>query len=168
MIEVGDHLLPSPVLCRLGARSFRLSGPQPVVHHIVTARALAPPPSGGSVGGLRPWDLPGGRHPSYAASTFCRFRTFTLWIHGYLQASHNLAERDLRPTVIARKTSFGSTSEAGARTRGILMTVMHTLKKQGANANRVFKATLDALAYDPGTDPFVLLFPASVGTQNRP
>jgi transposase len=44
-------------------------------------------------------------------------------------AENNLAERDLRPTVIARKVSFGSQSDAGARTRGILMSVLHTLKK---------------------------------------
>ncbi len=30
-----------------------------------------------------------GCHPSYAAATFYRFRTFTLRIHGLLQASHN-------------------------------------------------------------------------------
>jgi len=33
-------------------------------------------------------DLPHRRHPSYAASTFYRFGTFTLWTHGFLQASH--------------------------------------------------------------------------------
>ena len=50
----GNRLLPSPILCRLGARSFHLSGPQPVVHHVVTARALASPPSGAlSVGFTR-------------------------------------------------------------------------------------------------------------------
>jgi len=34
-------------------------------------------------------DLPLRCHPSYAASTSYRFRTFTLWIHGNLQASLN-------------------------------------------------------------------------------
>jgi hypothetical protein len=76
-----------------------------------------------------------------------------------IPADNNLAERDLRPTVIARKTSFGSQSEAGAKTRGILMTVFHTLKKQGGNPSSRFKATLDALARDPTLDPFPLLFP---------
>lgn len=76
-----------------------------------------------------------------------------------IPADNNLAERDLRPTVIARKTSFGSQSDAGARTRGILMTVLHTLKKQGGNAAVRFKAALDALARDPTQDPFPLLFP---------
>ncbi len=44
-------------------------------------------------------------------------------------AENNLAERDLRPTVIARKVSFGSLSDAGAHTRSVLMTVLHSLKK---------------------------------------
>ena len=46
MVALGNRLLPSPRMCGLGARGFRLSGPQPVVHRIVTARALASPPSG--------------------------------------------------------------------------------------------------------------------------
>ena len=36
----------------------------------------------------------------------------------------------LRPTVIARKVSFGSSSDAGAETRSILMSVLHTLNKR--------------------------------------
>ena len=43
---------------------------------------------------------------------------------------NNLAERDLRPTVIARKVSFGSSSDAGAKTRSILMSVLQTLNKR--------------------------------------
>jgi transposase len=74
-------------------------------------------------------------------------------------AENNLAERDLRPTVIARKTSFGSQSEAGAKTRGILMTVIHTLKKQGTNPGLRLKAALDALALDSKQNAFKLLFP---------
>ncbi|MDP3186308.1 MAG: IS66 family transposase, partial [Anaerolineales bacterium] len=48
-----------------------------------------------------------------------------------IPADNNLAERDLRPTVIARKVSFGSQSDAGAHTRGVLMTVLGSLKKRG-------------------------------------
>jgi hypothetical protein len=122
--RVGDHLLPSPVLCGLGARSHLLSGPQPVVHHVVTARALALPQAGSFVGGLRPWDLPGGRHPSYAASICCRFRIFTLRIHGYLQASHNRRERELRRLVLGRKNwLFTWLDDGGERTANILSIV---------------------------------------------
>jgi transposase len=74
-------------------------------------------------------------------------------------ADNNRAERELRPTVMARKVSFGSQSDAGAKTREILMTVVHTLKKQCAGPESHFKAALDQLAADPGQDPVALLFP---------
>ena len=76
-----------------------------------------------------------------------------------VSAENNLSERDLRPTVIARKVSFGSQSDGGAYTRGVLMTVVHTLKKQGVNAAARLKYTLDQLAKDMRMDPFSLLFP---------
>ena len=71
----------------------------------------------------------------------------------HVPADNNLAERDLRPTVIARKTSFGSQSDAGARTRSILMTVLHTLKKQGYDATARLKDILDEIAKDISQDP---------------
>jgi transposase len=74
-------------------------------------------------------------------------------------AENNLAERDLRPTVIARKVSFGSQSDGGAYSRGVLMTVMHTLKKRGVDVTACLKYTLDQLAKDISIDPFDLLFP---------
>jgi transposase len=74
-------------------------------------------------------------------------------------AENNLAERDLRPTVIARKTSFGSQSDAGAHTRGVLMSVLYSLKKQGVDVPAKLKAVLDELAKDIHQDPFPLLFP---------
>jgi len=70
-----------------------------------------------------------------------------------------LAERDLRPTVIARKVSFGSQSDAGAHTRGILMSVLHTLKKRGGDVVAHLKGVLDLLADDIHQDPWPLLFP---------
>jgi len=73
-------------------------------------------------------------------------------------ADNNLAERDLRPTVIARKVSFGSQSDAGAKTRSTLMTVVHTLKKDGFNPASRLKLVLDQLANDISLDPFPLLF----------
>jgi transposase len=73
-------------------------------------------------------------------------------------ADNNLAERDLRPLVIARKVSFGSQSAAGARTREILMSVLHTLRKRTANVAATFKAALDRLAANPALDPYSLLF----------
>jgi len=76
-----------------------------------------------------------------------------------IPADNNLAERDLRPTVIARKVSFGSQSDAGAQTRGILMSTLHTLKKQTkTDVASTFKAILDHLAKDPSLEPYNLLF----------
>jgi len=74
-------------------------------------------------------------------------------------AENNLAERDLRPTVIARKVSFGSASDAGAHTRGVLMTVLHSLKKRNIDAAKHLKTVLDQLAKNIHQDPFPLLFP---------
>lgn len=76
-------------------------------------------------------------------------------------ADNNLAERGVRPTVLARKTSFGSQSDAGAETRGILMTVLCTLRKRGFDATAQLKTVLDKLAEDIHQDPFPLLFPAA-------
>jgi len=72
-------------------------------------------------------------------------------------ADNNLAERDLRPTVIARKISFGSQSDAGARTRSILMTLLHTLRKQGYDVTARLKNILDEIAKDISQDPIPLL-----------
>lgn len=47
-----------------------------------------------------------------------------------VHADNNRAERELRPTVIARKVSFGSQSDAGAKTRSSIMTLLHTVKKR--------------------------------------
>ncbi len=76
-----------------------------------------------------------------------------------IPADNNLAERDLRPSVIARKVSFGSQSKAGANTRSILMSVLHTLKKQNSDPCSTLKTALDQLAKNPTLDPFALLFP---------
>jgi len=77
-------------------------------------------------------------------------------------SENNLAERDLRPTVIARKVSFGSFSDAGAHTRGVLMSVVHSLKKQVPDVAGHLKYVLDQIALNPTQDPFPLLFPKSL------
>jgi hypothetical protein len=76
-------------------------------------------------------------------------------------ADNNRAERDLRPTVIARKVSFGSSSDAGAQTRSVLMSVLHTLNKRRGeqqSLESVFKEILDEIAKNPEVDliPLVL------------
>lgn len=76
-----------------------------------------------------------------------------------IPAENNLAERELRPLVVARKVSFGSQSDRGAATRETLMTVLHTLRKRTPDPAAAFKAALDQLAQDPDADPFLLLLP---------
>ena len=73
-------------------------------------------------------------------------------------ADNNRAERDLRPTVIARKVSFGSSSDAGAETRSVLMSVLHTLnKRRGAQSlESAFKEILDEVAKTPRLVSFPL------------
>ncbi len=67
---------------------------------------------------------------------------------------NNLAERDLRPTVIARKVSFGSSSDAGSHTRSILMSVIHTINKCKGDLSleAILKNILDKIASYPKTD----------------
>lgn len=73
-------------------------------------------------------------------------------------ADNNFAERTIRLLAIARKVSFGSQSERGAKTRSVLMTVLHTLDLRGADVSAIFKTALDAIAEDPAIDPYALLF----------
>lgn len=75
-------------------------------------------------------------------------------------AENNRAERELRPSVIARKVSFGSQSEAGARTREVLMTLLATLRKRVKHPQQRLKEVLDALARDPATALHQLLWVA--------
>lgn len=74
-------------------------------------------------------------------------------------ADNNLSERDLRPIVIARKVSFGSQSDGGAYTRGVLTTVTHTLEKRSTDVAASLKYTLDQLAKNMSLNTFDLLFP---------
>mgnify|MGYP001559144320 FL=1 len=78
-----------------------------------------------------------------------------------IPAENNKAERELRPTVIARKVSFGSQSERGASTRSILMTVLHTAQKRltGQSLEDWFRQALDKISLDHNIDPYLLLPP---------
>jgi transposase len=76
-------------------------------------------------------------------------------------ADNNRAERELRPTVIARKVSFGSQSKQGALSRSVLMTIVHTVKKRlPADAFQEWiKKSLDVIAVNPDIDAYSLLPP---------
>lgn len=74
-------------------------------------------------------------------------------------ADNNRAERELRPTVIARKVSFGSQSKQGALSRSVLMTIIHTAKKRLPDdaLQEWLKKSLDAIAVNPSVNVYSLL-----------
>lgn len=76
-------------------------------------------------------------------------------------ADNNMAERDLRPSVIARKVSFGSITDAGAKVRSTLTTVAASIRKRGLSVGGRIKEALDLLARNPKADPFEVLFSSS-------
>jgi hypothetical protein len=78
-------------------------------------------------------------------------------------ADNNRAERELRPTVIARKVSFGSQSEGGAKTRETLMSVLQTLKKRVKDPVQKFGRTLDELVFNAKLDVVSALFSEESG-----
>src|SRR6201999_457580 len=51
--------------------------------------------------------------------------------HDEVDATNNLAEREIRPAVIARKLSAGNRTEAGAETHAVLASVLRTCRRQG-------------------------------------
>jgi hypothetical protein len=64
----------------------------------------------------------------------------------------------VRRLVIARKLSFGPQSEAGARTREVLRSVLNTLRKRTDDVTAVCQRALDRLAEDPTLDLCKRLF----------
>ncbi len=75
-------------------------------------------------------------------------------------SENNKAERELRPTVIARKLSFGSQSQKGAETRSIIMSVLHTAIRrlpQDKPITHWFYESLEKMIADPTIDPYSLL-----------
>ncbi len=77
-----------------------------------------------------------------------------------IPADNNFAERELRPLIIARKLSFGSQSDEGAKTREILMTVLLTLKKREKQKTAgKLKSFLDTFAANSDVDIYNALFP---------
>ncbi len=73
--------------------------------------------------------------------------------HPQVPMDNNIAERALRWLAIARKVSFGSDSEEGARTSAILYTVLGTLSKNGIDVLSWLKGWLRACAEDGRSPP---------------
>jgi len=84
-----------------------------------------------------------------------------------IPAENNFAERGLRPSVIARKISFGSQSAQGMRTREILMTFLYTARIRGLDPGAILREALDRLCRDPAADLAPLLgLPALAQLEN--
>ncbi len=81
------------------------------------------------------------------------------WVeNGPVPADNNLAERDLVPSVVARKISFGSITYNEARTRSVLTSLVTTLRKRKTDVADQIKRALDHLVQDMDQDPYNLLF----------
>jgi transposase len=60
-----------------------------------------------------------------------REHLFTFLHHPAVEATNNLAERQLRPAVISRKLSYGNATERGARTLEVLGSLAVTCRQRG-------------------------------------
>jgi len=84
--------------------------------------------------------------------------------HDGLDATNNLAEREIRPAVIARKLSAGNRTEAGAETHAVLASVLRTCSRQGRDILGVLGELLrrgpsHVIQLHPG-DPAIPAFPS--------
>jgi transposase len=64
-----------------------------------------------------------------------------------VEATNNLAEREVRPAVIARKLSAGNRMEAGAETHSVLASVLRTCRRQGV---AILQSLTNLLKHGPG------------------
>src|SRR3954468_593008 len=67
--------------------------------------------------------------------------------HDGVDATNNLAEREVRPAVIARKLSAGKGTEEGAETHAVLASVLRTYRRQGRD---ILGAVVELLRRGPG------------------
>jgi transposase-like protein len=65
-----------------------------------------------------------------------------------IEPTNNEAERALRPSVVKRKTSYGSRRETGARNHTILTTIVQTAERQGRGAYETIRGLV---TQSPGT-----------------
>ena len=67
--------------------------------------------------------------------------------HDGVDATNNLAEREIRPAVIARKLSAGNRTDEGAETHAVLASVLRTCRRQGRD---ILEAVVALLRHGPG------------------
>ena len=84
---------------------------------------------------------------------------FFQWVcNPEVEAENNLAERRLRPLVIARKVCFGSQPEKGLKTPETLMTIIDTLSLRCDDPVAKLSQVLDAIGRNKKTDVSELLW----------
>lgn len=74
---------------------------------------------------------------------------FTFLREEGIDSNNNRAERGLRPSVVTRKTSFGSRSTTGADATAVLQSVIHTARLRGQNFLHTAPAMLGIQATAP-------------------
>jgi hypothetical protein len=77
---------------------------------------------------------------NYAKKTWDEL--FTYREYGYLDISNNIAERSVKPFVIARKNFLFSKTENGAQASGLLFTIIQTAKANGLCIERYLEYAL--------------------------
>jgi transposase len=76
------------------------------------------------------------RHPELKrlAKRLIKYRAeMFVFIEKNLEPTNNNAEREIRPAVLMRKTSYGNRSERGKDSQAILMSMLRTATKRGVN-----------------------------------
>jgi hypothetical protein len=76
------------------------------------------------------------RHPELKilAKRIWKYRSeLYVFIEKDLEPTNNAAEREIRPSVLMRKTSYGNRSTEGANHQAILMSMIRTSQKRGQN-----------------------------------
>lgn len=100
-----------------------------------------------------------GRLKGYFDLIVNRRDRFFQWVcNPEVEAENNLAERRLRPLVIARKVCFGSQSEKGLKTRETLMTIIDTLSLRCDDPVAKLSQVLDAIGRSKKTNVSELLW----------
>lgn len=80
-----------------------------------------------------------------------------------IPADNNYAEREIRKVVIARKMSYGSQSQEGAKTREVWTSILQSLKKREANPHDKLLKALNQLAQNKELDIGAELFGSPAG-----
>lgn len=79
-------------------------------------------------------------------------RLYQWCVSAEIPAENNYAEREIRKVVIARKLSYGSQSEEGAKTREIWTSVLQSLKKREGEPQAKLVEVLNGLVENPELD----------------